>query len=95
MINDLFELARLDAGALQLDRQPVDLAEIAAEVIDAMQARARQHGVALILAAPSTPLLLPLDGARIEREIADLAPRRRWNTTRTAAVGKCGAAKPG
>lgn len=71
MIDDLFELAQLDAGALRLDRQPLDLREIAAEVVDAMQAQARLGGVSLELhAGELTPL--PLDGARIERAIANL-----------------------
>src|SRR5262249_9749077 len=51
LIDDLFELSRLEAGAVHLDRQPVSLQEIAAEVVDAMQARARREGIALSFAA--------------------------------------------
>jgi signal transduction histidine kinase len=72
MINDLFELAQMDAGALHLDRQPIALQEIAAEVVDAMQAQAQRAGVKLDLVVEGEPPELPLDGARIERVAANL-----------------------
>ena len=72
MIDDLFELAQLDAGALELRRQPLTLQEIAAEVVDAMQAQARRGGVELELAVDSEPPTLAIDGARMERAIANL-----------------------
>jgi signal transduction histidine kinase len=72
MIDDLFELARLDAGALRLDLQPLALHEIAAEVVDAMQAQALRADVALALRVDGTPPELLLDGARIERAVANL-----------------------
>ena len=72
MITDLFELAQMDAGKLQLDRHPVALQEVAAEVVDAMEAQARQAGVTLALAVEGQPPELSLEGARIERVAANL-----------------------
>ncbi len=72
MIDDLFELARLDAGALQLDKQPVALQEVAAEVVDAMTPQARAKGIELTLRLESHPAPLSLDGGRIERAVANL-----------------------
>ena len=72
MIDDLFELAQIDAGALTLSRQPVALQEIAAEVVDAMRARARRDGVMLALRLEGTPPELLLDGTRVERAVANL-----------------------
>ena len=72
MIGDLFELAQIDAGALRLERQPVALQEVAAEVVDAMQAQARLRGVSLRLETTSNPPELSLDGSRIERAVANL-----------------------
>jgi signal transduction histidine kinase len=72
MIDDLFELARLDAGALQLDRRPLALQEVAAEVVDAMTPQARAKGVELALRIESQPAPLSLDGGRIERAVANL-----------------------
>lgn len=72
MITDLFELAQMDAGELELDRQPVALQEVAAEVVDAMEAQARQAGVSLDLSVDGRPQELSLEGARIERVAANL-----------------------
>lgn len=72
MIDDLFELARLDAGAIQLERRPVSLPEIAAEVIDAMQAEARRRDVTISLSVARPVPEMGLDGSRIERALANL-----------------------
>lgn len=72
MIGDLFELAQIDAGALRLEMRPVALQEIVTEVVDAMQAQARVSGVSLALKIESEPPLIALDGARIERALANL-----------------------
>jgi signal transduction histidine kinase len=72
MIDDLFELAQLDAGALRLERRPVALQEIAADVVDAMQAQARQRDIALELRTEGAPPELSLDGARMERVAGNL-----------------------
>jgi signal transduction histidine kinase len=71
MMDDLFDLDRLDAGALALDRRPIALHEVAAEVVDAMQAQAVRCGVRLSLdGRAGAPI--PIDGTRIERVIANL-----------------------
>ncbi|MDA1062096.1 MAG: HAMP domain-containing sensor histidine kinase, partial [Chloroflexi bacterium] len=72
MIDDLFDLARMDAGALDLDRRELLLQEIAADVVDAMQAQARRGEVTLEVEIEGEPPPAPLDGARIERAVANL-----------------------
>lgn len=72
MIDDLFELAQVDAGALHLERHPVALQEIAAEVVDAMQAQAGRAGVTLKLRADADLPEVSLDGTRVERVVANL-----------------------
>ncbi|TMG06968.1 MAG: HAMP domain-containing histidine kinase [Chloroflexi bacterium] len=72
MIDDLFELSQLDAGALKLERLPICVQDIAAEVVDAMQAAARLAGVELILNVDSSPPEIEVDGGRIERAIGNL-----------------------
>lgn len=72
MIDDLFELARIDAGAVQLKKERVALQEIAADVVDAMQVQAKQRGIALTLRDGRALPAIPVDGARIERAIANL-----------------------
>jgi signal transduction histidine kinase len=72
MIDDLFELAQLDAGALRLDRRRVCVQDIAAEVVDAMQAAARLAGVGLTLEVAGEVPEIEVDGARIERAVGNL-----------------------
>lgn len=72
MIEDLFELAQLDAGALRLNRGAVTLQEIASEVVDAMQAQADRLGVDLSLRIDGFLPALMLDGGRMERVLANL-----------------------
>ena len=72
MVDDLFQLAQMDARALVLDRRPVSLSEVAAEVVDAMQARAAAAGLDLSL-GPCDPLPpIALDGSLVERAITNL-----------------------
>jgi signal transduction histidine kinase len=72
LIDDLFELARLDAGAPVLQRSPVLLTDIASDVVDAFQVSARQRSVRLDLRVEREPCALLLDGARIERVLNNL-----------------------
>ena len=86
MIDDLFELAQMDAGALQLDRQPVALEEVAAEVVDAMQAQAQRIEVGMSLRTEGEPGELSLDGSRIERAVANLVRNALEHTPRGGRV---------
>ena len=72
MIDDLFELAQLDAGAVQLQLHPILLEDIAAEVVDAMQALAAGLDVDLTLTIEGAPASLSLDGHRMERAVSNL-----------------------
>ena len=72
MIDDLFVLAQIDAGALRLRPQAVDLCEIAADVVDAMQVQAQRNEIQLHLNASPQTRPLNLDGARMERALANL-----------------------
>ncbi len=72
MVDDLFELAQMDAGALRLNKQRVSIQEIAAEVVDAMQAPARLAGVQLSLHVDGSPPEINVDGTRVERAVANL-----------------------
>lgn len=86
MIGDLFELSRLDAGAVKLDRQRLALQEIAAEVVDAMQAQAKSRGVRLMLDVHGTPADVAVDGARIERALSNLVRNALEHTPRGGRV---------
>jgi len=49
LVSDLVDLASLDAGRLSMQLQPIDAAEVAAEVVQALATVAEEEGVALRL----------------------------------------------
>ncbi len=72
MIDDLFELAQMDAGALRLQRDRVALHEIVEDVVSAMRPRAEQAGLSLDLEIARETSVALLDGDRLERAVANL-----------------------
>lgn len=72
MIDDLFELAQIDAGAMHLRRQHVTIHEIVAEVVDAMRARAERDDVEISLVIEDEVPPAMLDGDRLERALSNL-----------------------
>ncbi len=86
MIDDLFELAQLDAGALSLERGPIALGEVVAEVIDSMRALAGQRGIELRVAIGDDVPPLDLDAARMERAIANLVRNAIEHSPRDTAI---------
>ncbi len=87
MIDDLFELAQMDAGALRLDVQNLRLSEIAGEVVDAMRAQANTAGIELTLENGGEPRQSAVDGARIERALANLVRNAIEHTPSGGRVG--------
>ena len=86
MIDDLFELAQADSASLQLQRRQVALEEIAAEVVDAMQAQAKRARVTIDLCVSGTMPQLLLDGARIERVVMNLVQNALEHTRENGRV---------
>ena len=72
MVEELFELAQIDAGALRLQQTPLQLEDVAAEVVEAMQPLAREADVELTLEVIGEPSAASIDGARMERAIGNL-----------------------
>ncbi|MGH9085869.1 MAG: sensor histidine kinase [Acidimicrobiales bacterium] len=77
LVDDLFLLARIEAGELTLERQQIDLAELADETIEAMEPTARLQRVELCLEATgSVPVLGgPEALGRVMRNLVDNAIR--------------------
>jgi signal transduction histidine kinase len=77
LVNDVFLLARLEAGAVQMDLQSVDVTEIADEAIEVLQPTATRLGVRVELDAPGsiTTVTAPEALGRVMRNLIDNAIR--------------------
>ncbi len=71
MVEQLLDLARMEAGQLQLARQPVDLGQLLTEVKESFGPRAQEKGVTLILALQPAPEVLG-DRDRLTQVFANL-----------------------
>ena len=71
LVGDLLFIAQLDAGRLSLSLGEVDLAEIAAESVEAARPAAGEKGVELVLDL-GTPAPLSADGARLGQLLDNL-----------------------
>lgn len=73
MISDLFDLAQIDAGALNLEKKRLPLQEIVAEVVEGMRPQAERSGIDLKFEPPVESLPdVEVDGSRFERAVANL-----------------------
>ena len=77
LVEDLFLLARIESGGLALDRQPIDLAELADGVIEAVRAHAATKQVEVVLeTSGSVPVVgSPRELSRVLRNLLDNAIR--------------------
>jgi heavy metal sensor kinase len=71
LVEGLLLLARADAGVLRMDRQPVDLEQLVAEVFEHTQILAEPHAVHLCLGAIE-PLSMWGDGEHLRRLLLNL-----------------------
>jgi heavy metal sensor kinase len=71
LVNALLLLARADAGEVAIDREPIDLAAIASEVVEMFEPLAEERGVRLAAEAAS-PVVIEGDLSRIRQLITNL-----------------------
>ncbi len=72
LINELLDLARIEAGRLDMEYMPLDLAVLCAEVIDTVEALLRSDQVTLQLQVPDDLPLVQADGARVRQILLNL-----------------------
>lgn len=77
LVDDLFLLARLQAGDLTLERVPTDLSELADEAIEVLAPVARRKGIDVVVDAHSHPVIdtEPSAVSRVMRNLLDNAIR--------------------
>lgn len=73
LLNDVLDLAKIEAGKLEIQREDVDLAQIVSRVCDTFQAMAENKGLALRYAiAASAAGTWRLDPMRVNQVLANL-----------------------
>jgi signal transduction histidine kinase len=70
-VNDLLDVAKLDAGRMELDREPLDLVELVRRTASLFEVVARERDVTLAVETPDT-LPIVADGAKLERVLLNL-----------------------
>jgi CheY-like chemotaxis protein len=72
LVDDLLEVSRVTAGKIALQREPVDLKDLALRCVQAADGAARAAGVTLQLEAGSDPMIVTGDAARLEQVVMNL-----------------------
>jgi two-component system sensor histidine kinase BaeS len=85
LVDDLFLLSRIESGGLSLDRETIDLAELADDAVEAMRPIADRRNVSLLLdtTGPVAVHASPREIGRVIRNLLDNAVR---HTPRGSAV---------
>ncbi len=74
LINDVLEMAKIEAGRVQLENAPFDLGIMVRDVVDMMDIRAREKGLRLLLDQSSDfPRYILGDEARLRQILINLA----------------------
>jgi protein-histidine pros-kinase len=72
LINDLLDLAKLDAGKLELHLEPVACDNVVREAIATLRPLAERKGVQLLFAAPGAELVLQTDRRALSQIVINL-----------------------
>jgi len=72
LIRDLFELARLEAGAVALTRERLDWAALCRNAVERLEPRFRKAGLRLVWAGAPLEAWVEADGLRLEQVIDNL-----------------------
>lgn len=86
LIDDLFELARIESGTLQLDRATLTVQDLLSEVLERMSAQARQKGIALSGAVEGEPPPIVIDSQLVTRAFLNLVQNAIQHTPAEGAI---------
>lgn len=86
MVDELLELARVESGAVRLEREPVDAAALMADVAGTFQARAETAGVALVVEAEDHTPPADADPGRLRQVLVNLVDNALKFTPRGGRV---------
>jgi two-component system, OmpR family, sensor histidine kinase SaeS len=86
LLDELFDLSRLDAGALQLERERLGIEDLLSDALEAFSGRAERAGVRLEGRAEGDLPTLSLDPRQISRTLANLLENALRHTPRGGAI---------
>ena len=72
MIDDLLDIARIEAGKLALQRRPVDVAPLIAETLDTVRHDAKAKGLTFETALDGKPAVVSADADRLRQVLINL-----------------------
>ena len=73
LINDILDISKIEAGRIELESLPSDLAEVSESALEVISANAAKHQQSLILIQdPALPSNLLLDGLRLRQILVNL-----------------------
>jgi signal transduction histidine kinase len=86
LINDLFELSQIDAGALELRLERGSLQDLISDTLRSLGAQAAQRGVHLAGSVDASVPPVRMDGARVQRVLDNLVGNALRHTPAGGAV---------
>ncbi len=72
LINEILDLAKIEAGKMEITHEPVNLVELADEVLQSLGPLAKNRGNQMILATPEEPIVVLTDGFRLRQCLMNL-----------------------
>ena len=93
LVNDILDLARIEAGRMPLHLEPVSLAALVAAVVDSVEPMARAKGLRLVVEVPAELPALITDRTRVKQIVLNLLSNA-VKFTREGSVRVTGRALP-
>jgi PAS domain S-box-containing protein len=72
LINEILDLAKIEAGKMEITYEPVNLFELTNEVLQSLDPLAKNRGNQMILATPDDPIVVLTDGFRLRQCLMNL-----------------------
>ncbi|MEO8603995.1 MAG: HAMP domain-containing sensor histidine kinase [bacterium] len=72
LVNDLLDVAKIEAGKLELDRTPVDLVAMVKRALTLTNSQANKKRIALQFTSGDAPLVVSLDPGKIQQVLTNL-----------------------
>ncbi|KMT65067.1 sensor histidine kinase [Catenovulum maritimum] len=86
LVDQLFELARLESGDIKFIPEAVNVVELAYDVIQRLRYQAEQRGVSLSVESPNSGIIANADISKLERILVNLIDNAIRHTEETGEV---------